>query len=460
MSLEDKLYPLLSMYEAMPQGVRSVIGAGWRSLPKGLRLGARFREFESMVRQSESWSAKQIDSYQLARLRKSLNAAQSSPFYARRFAEAGFSADKFSNLSDLKNCPTTSKRDLQEHLKDMIAPQIADSQRLYITTGGSTGEPVGFYLQKGVSRPKEQAFLEGLWRRAGFEPGMKLAVIRGQVTDRKTAGRISFYDATRNWLMLSSAMLTEARLPEYLSAIERFQPDLLHAYPSAALQLAEYLDKAGQTWRTPLRGLLCGSERLNAPQKKILERVFNCRVYRWYGHSERVILAGEGTKSDLFYFWPGYGYVEFGDPDEEGFCEVIGTSFHNQAMPLIRYCTGDYVKLAVGGEREFEWPAVSEVAGREQEFLVSASGRKISLTAFNMHDAIFDDIYAVQFRQDQQGEAELCYVPGPGFHASRTDAICDGVQRKLGDDFVFHLREVSETEKTSRGKHRWLVSSL
>ncbi|MGY8675228.1 MAG: hypothetical protein ACKVHO_21865, partial [Verrucomicrobiia bacterium] len=261
-------------------------------------------------------------------------------------------------------------------------------------------------------------------------------------------------------LMLSSAMLTEARLPEYLSAIERFQPDLLHAYPSAALQLAEYLDKAGQTWRTPLRGLLCGSERLNAPQKKILERVFNCRVYRWYGHSERVILAGEGTKSDLFYFWPGYGYVEFGDPDEEGFCEVIGTSFHNQAMPLIRYCTGDYVKLAVGGEREFEWPAVSEVAGREQEFLVSASGRKISLTAFNMHDAIFDDIYAVQFRQDQQGEAELCYVPGPGFHASRTDAICDGVQRKLGDDFVFHLREVSETEKTSRGKHRWLVSSL
>jgi phenylacetate-CoA ligase len=209
--------------------------------------------------------------------------------------------------------------------------------------------------------------------------------------------------------------------------------------------------------------MLCGSERLALPQKRLLERVFKCRVYRWYGHSERVVLAAEGRQSDLFYFWPVYGLVEFGPPDEEGLREVIGTSFHNHVMPLIRYRTGDYVRLADpkrDGDLEFPWPAAVEIAGREQEFLVSATGRRISLTAFNMHDAIFDNLYAVQFHQEEPGVAEFRYVPGPGFQRSRLETIEAGIRRKLGDDFRVTLREVRETEKTARGKHRWLVSKI
>ena len=461
MSLEDKLYPLLSVYESMPLGVRKAIGAGWRMLPNSFRLGERFDEFQRLMADCENWSAAEISEYQLAQVKQSVEVAwRNCPFYEKRFLDAGFDARGLSALKDLKQCPLTEKRDLQEHLADLTSRRLHESERLYITTGGSTGVPVGFYLHKGVSRPKEQAFLEGQWRRAGYEPGMRLAVIRGQVTDEKAGGRISFYDATRNWLMLSSYHLIEERLPEYLAAIEKFQPDLLHAYPSAALQLAEFLEKSGQSWRTDLRAVLCGSERLNIPQKRLLERVFNCRVYRWYGHSERVALAGEGKDSEHFHFWPSYGYVEFGDPDPDGFQEVIGTSFHNHVMPLIRYRTGDYVKLTDDGAGEFPWPTAVEVAGREQEFLVSKSGRRISLTAFNMHSDVFDDLYAVQFFQEEPGIAELRYVPGPGFKDSRLDAIRTAVQVKLGDDFQFEMRRVADTEKTSRGKHKWLVSNL
>jgi len=191
--------------------------------------------------------------------------------------------------------------------------------------------------------------------------------------------------------------------------------------------------------------------------------VFGCRVFRWYGHSERVVLAAEGRESELFHFWPTYGFVEFGPADTEGFCEVIGTSFHNLAMPLVRYRTGDFVRLADpqrDGNLEFPWPAVAEIAGREQEFLVTGTGRRVSLTAFNMHDAIFDGLYAVQFFQEEPGRAEFRYVPSPGFHRARLDGIRTGIQRKLGDDFRVEFREVRETERTARGKHRWLVSRL
>src|SRR6185436_6763838 len=103
---------------------------------------------------------------------------------------------------------------------------------------------------------------------------------------------------------------------------------------------------------------------------------------RWYGHSERAVLAGEGRTSEMFYFWPQYGFVEFGPEDEEGLREVIGTSFHNLVMPLIRYRTGDFVRLSpANASSEFPWPAALEIAGRAHEFLVSATGRRISLTA-------------------------------------------------------------------------------
>ena len=462
MSLEDRLYPLLSIYESLPPFVRQIIGLGFRSLPRRLRLGAAYGDFRKLIEKSYEWDEDEIREYQLLNLRKSLiHAGNYCPYYQRAFAKAKFQPETLHDFSDLSKCPMLTKEDLLSSRDQMISTQIPKNQRLYITTGGSTGVPVGFYLQKGISRPKEQAFLEAMWRRAGYSDNAKVAVIRGHVTDSKSGGKIAKHDYTRNWLLLSSYHLTEERLPDYLLELERFQPEFLHAYPSAALLLAEYLEKTQQKLRINLRALLCGSERLTFPQKRLLERVFRCRVYRWYGHAERVVLAGEGEQSELFYFFPHYGHVEFGPPDEDGLCEVIGTSFHNMAMPLVRYRTGDYIKLPDPfAERELAWTAVGDIVGREQEFLVSASGRRISLTAINMHDSVFDGLYAVQFYQDQPGVAELRYVAGPDFHTSRIDGIREGICRKLGDDFEIILSQVDETEKTARGKHKWLVSHL
>jgi len=464
MSLEDRLYPLLPVYHGLPRRVQSGLGFAYRCLPESWRWGSRYHEFKRLTEDTERWSQEDVRDYQLKQLRIVLHhAANHCPFYQKTFAKAGFRPEEVREVEHLQHCPTIEKRELIENREQMVSTNVRRSRRLYMTTGGSTGIPVGFYLQRGVSRPREQAFLEAMWRRASYFKGARLAVIRGHVTSEKAGGRIADYDATRDWLMLSSYHLTIERLPEYLETLERFKPDLLHAYPSAALQLAEFLERAGQTWRLPIRGLLAGSERLTIPQKRLLERVFKCRVYRWYGHSERVVLAAEGCKSELYYFWPTYGLVEFGPPNAEGLCEVIGTSFHNLVMPLIRYRTGDYVRLAdprTDGELEFPWPAASAVDGREQEFLISAGGRRISLTAFNMHDAVFDNLYAVQFYQEQPGLAQFRYVSGPNFHRSKVSEIESRIRRKLGDDFQIEMKEVDQVERTARGKHKWLVTHL
>lgn len=100
---------------------------------------------------------------------------------------------------------------------------------------------------------------------------------------------------------------------------------------------------------------------------------------------------------------------------------------------------------------------IAAVVGREHEFLVSAGGRRISLTAINMHDRIFDGLMAVQFAQGAPGEVEFRYQPGRAWQAARAGAIQAGLGHKLGDDFHLVLRQVDEVEKTPAGKHRWLV---
>src|SRR5207248_7195890 len=143
------------------------------------------------------------------------HAANFCPYYQKTFAKTAFRPESVRTLDDMANCPPLEKRDLIEHRDQLASTNVPASQRLHITTGGSTGIPVGFYLQKGVSRPKEQAFLDAMWRRAGYFDGARLAVIRGHVTSSRADGRIAFYDATRDWLMLSSYHLTPERMPQY-----------------------------------------------------------------------------------------------------------------------------------------------------------------------------------------------------------------------------------------------------
>jgi phenylacetate-CoA ligase len=463
MSLEDKFYPFLALYDRFPDAVKWGLGVSFRQLPQSIRRGKHYGRFRALAEEAEHWDESKIAEYQLTQLRRTLQVAQANcPFYQRRFAEVGFNPEKLNSPEDLKQVPLLEKVDLIEHREEMVSRAMPATKRLYLTTGGTTGEPVGFYLEKGIGRAKEHAFMETMWKRGGYFDGARMAMLRGHVTSTKADGKISSYDATRDWLVLSSYHMTLQRLPLYMEKLERFQPDLLYTFASTALQLAEYIEESGLQWQLPLRGILCSSERLTAPQQRIVERVFKTRCYTWYGHTERVVMAAWGRNTELYYFHPVYGFAEFGPPDSGGLREVIGTTFDNFAMPLIRYRTGDYVRLLDDpqAKREYPWITATEIAGREQEFVYSGSGRKISLATFNMHDDIFDDLYSVQFYQEIPGKIHMRYIAGPKFSAARLPGIEAGLRRKLGDDFELVLENVSEVEKTARGKHKWLVSKI
>jgi len=129
----------------------------------------------------------------------------------------------------------------------------------------------------------------------------------------------------------------------------------VHATPSYALYLAETTKELGldPTRDLPLKTGCFGAEPWSYNTRVILERELGVKAYDSYGLSE---LNGPGVafeckEQDGLHFWSDHFIVEVVKPDgtpckegERG--ELVLTSLTKEALPLLRYRTGDvtYVK--------------------------------------------------------------------------------------------------------------------
>ena len=267
---------------------------------------------------------------------------------------------------------------------------------------------------------------------------------------------------------MSSYHMTDDNLPRYIKKMREFRPKFIQAYPSAITILARFMRQNGVEPFPSLKAILCGSENLYPAQRQLLEDTFQCRVYSWYGHAERVVLAGECERSTYYHVFPEYGITELvrddGSPirndDETGI--IVGTGLDNYAMPLIRYQTDD---LAVRARETCtcgrEYSLLKKVEGRWlQEFIITRNDRPISITAINMHSDVFDNVGQFQFYQDKKEEVVLNIVRKGTYTDRDTEYIRRELVRKLGDDINLVIRFVDYIPRTQRGKHRFLIQKL
>ena len=133
--------------------------------------------------------------------------------------------------------------------------------------------------------------------------------------------------------------------------------------------------------------MLTSSEVLKPEGWALAQKVLGARICDYYGQSERIALAYAYAPRE-YRFLAGYSYVEFIPHDGQScrrahpirLYEIVGTSFWNSLMPLVRYRTGDLIRLpATWGAAELEELSLGlrsfpGILGREQEVMVCPSG--------------------------------------------------------------------------------------
>ncbi len=450
-----------NLWERCPRPMRRLAGAALTPIPLPWLLGGRFRQAYQFVQESQWWDEERIKQYQLERLKAIVTLAyERSDFYRELFQGVGFEPGDLKQPADLLGLPRIDKHIVRENLHRMLTQPSTLPSVDYMSTSGTGGTPLSFYI--GADRSAvEFAHLASSWARVGYRPGMRLAVLRGQIVRPDRSGLYCQYDPLLRSYTYSSFHLTAEHMHRYVSHMHRVRPDYLHAYPSSAFTLARFMHENNLSFPSSVKGVLMESEPVYPHQRSFIEEHFPLRAYASYGHTEKLVLAAECEYSTHYHAWPTYGFLELlgptGQPIEPGQVgEIVGTGFINRVVPFIRYRTDDYAELAGTGCPHCgrQHICLSRiVAHRSQEFLVAQDGRPIMAWAvLNMHDETFDGITQFQFVQKTPGRAELFLVPGshgPRYDLSRIQAH---LSTKLGGQLEIALQVCPNIPPNPSGK--------
>ncbi len=461
---------LVQLAAHLPYSFKQSLKYAYGAIPYNIRYGEVFRETYKFLQESQWWSRERLEEYQLEQLSKLLDHAYANvPYYRKVFDERGLKPKDIQDFKDLQQLPYLTKEIIQENLPGLVARNYPKSKLQYVTTGGSTGIPLGFYYEKGVSNAKEWAFMTMQWNRVGYQFGDKCVVLRGNVVERASKGKFWEYDPINKNLILSSYHMTDETLPKYIARIREFKPDFIQAYPSAITILARFIKENNIEPFPTVKAILCGSEKLYAWQRQLLVEAFQSLVYSWYGHTEMAALAGECEKSICYHVFPEYGFVELigkdGKPvtDEDQMGEIVATGLNNFICPLIRYRTMD---LASPTNNKCDcgrnYPLLKKVEGRLQELVVTEDKRLVTLTAliFAQHFQAFSKVKEMQLVQEKEGMLTVRIVKNAGYLDSDEYEILSKMQRAVGSGLDVNFEYADFIPRTQSGKYRFLIQKL
>lgn len=364
--------------------------------------------------------------------------------------------------------PLLDKDTVQARQADYLPRDFQKIPHYETTTGGTSGNQLKIYVDD-CSQSVELGFMHRQWLRVGYTPRQRKATFRGVSFPNLKPGVFWQHNPIYNELQFSPFHMSQANLAAYVNEIIRFAPAYFHGYPSAIDVLAEYVlrhDLADKV--PPIRAALLGSEGATSGQRGRIERAFHTRVYSWYGHSERVVLAGECEKTHAYHHFPDYGILEIID-DQGNSCdaagtrgEIVGTGLFNRCMPLIRYRTGDYAtRLEPACDCGRNWDRFTDVEGRwKQDMVVGRNGTRISIAALNMHGPLFEKVVRYQYFQEAVGACVLKVMAAPEFTERDGAAIEAAYRKKVGDEVDFEVHVVDGIPLTARGKLKMLDSRL
>jgi phenylacetate-CoA ligase len=273
------------------------------------------------------------------------------PFYRDSFAKAGIRADEIRTLGDLAKLPFTHKADLRDHYPfGLFAVPRHDVERVHASSG-TTGKPTVV----GYTGADLELFAEVNARAlamAGAEPGMMLHNAYGY--GLFTGGLGLHYGGER--LGMTVVPVSGGMTERQLTLIADFRPEVIACTPSYAITLAHELAGRGVSpEEISLRFAIVGAEPWSEAMRTEIDTGLGVRTTNIYGLSEVIGpgVAGEcvearaGSHVNEDHFLPEIVDPETREPIAEGEIGVlVFTTLTKQAMPLVRYWTGDLASLS------------------------------------------------------------------------------------------------------------------
>ncbi|WP_435178107.1 phenylacetate--CoA ligase PaaK [Halorussus sp. AFM4] len=271
-------------------------------------------------------------------------------FYREALDEAGVAPDDVRSVEDVSKLPFTTKEDFRDEYPDgLFAVDHGEVRRIHASSG-TTGKP------KIVSYTDGDL---GVWREvmarslhaAGVRPGQ---VVQNAYGYGLFTGGLGFHDGVEE---LGACVIPTGggNTARQLDMLRDMESEVLACTPSYCLYLAEAAEERGVDPRElPLDTVVIGAEPFTDPMREEIEAALDVTAVDVYGLSE---IIGPGVSIECeeaqegLHVWEDHFLPEVVDPQtgepvqegEEG--ELVLTTLTKEALPVLRYRTGDMTAL-------------------------------------------------------------------------------------------------------------------
>ena len=280
-------------------------------------------------------------------------AYENVPYYRERLDDHGVTPDDVGGIEDLESLPfTTTEAFAETYPKGLFAVEDAAIRRIHASSG-TTGKPkiIG-YTQHDLD-VWEEVMARGL-ATAGVQPGDTFQNMAGYGL---FTGGLGVHDAVEH-LGATVVPTGTGNTQRQIELMVDLETDAIHCIPSYGLYLAETAEELGyDPADLPVSTVVYGGEATTEPMREALEERLGATAVDNYGLSE---IIGPGVAiecaeaQDGLHVWEDHFYPEIVDPEtgepvpegEEG--ELVLTTLTKEALPMLRYRTGDVTAFVPG----------------------------------------------------------------------------------------------------------------
>ena len=431
-----------------------------------LALGTSVIEYYHWLQKTQWWTQSQLQELQSARLRALIeHAYKNVPYYRRIFENRGLTDRDIQNTDDLLKLPVLTKSDIRQNSTDMLAENYRKWRPIANSTGGSTGEPLKYYITKDMASISWAGNYRG-WGWAGYRIGDKRISFGGSsLVPNKTPSKFEIVrrKLERN-LPLSAVSMNNEKYDRYVKMIRKYRPGFIYGYPSSLYLFSEYCNDFNIR-DVKFEAVLSTAEVLLPKYRSAIENQFQCKVFNEYGSYDGGVQAMECEMHDGFHISVEKAVLEVVDEsgqkvpvDEPG--RVIVTDLYNYAMPFIRYEVGDIGtltdKLCPCGRG---LPLLKALVGRTTDIIKLSNGISLAGPSVTL---MFKDCQVKQYQLVQTGRDELLVkvVKGKDYSEHDTNYFMGILKHQAGEGIKIKLEFHESIPAERNNKYRYVISKI
>ncbi len=322
------------------------------------------------------------------------HSAINSPYYRKTLPKYIRKLDRKNVYSILRTLPFTTSAAVSANSEDFLAIPKSEVISVHFTYG-TTGNKKTIFNSKNDLQRLKYSYILGMIN-CGINPS-DIAQIVYSYGVWALASHIQ--DALRTLEIVVLPTGNYMNFQDQKKFIEEFETTVIFGTPSYVYNLAKEIGLSERS-KGKMKAIMMGGEGLPEHRRKIIEERLGGEVFLNYGLNEFGGGIGSECKAHNGYHVFPSSILEIIDPQTEELVEdgewgeLVLTSLSREAMPLIRYRTGDISRIILGNcECGMKLPRIDYIKGRADDRVIIGAAEKYYPIVF---DKLFDSITEVQ----------------------------------------------------------------